>query len=583
MSEEIKNTENTTDNTAEIETENTTDSKIIEDSSETKQNVQIEINAEDSEDVEDVAEKISKGTKSKKPKKEKKIRNQALLKKGSYSVGITALVIAGIIVINVLFGALANRFVLDYDFSTEKKNSITKENIEYLKKIDDKVDVIVCASEDDYSNYMSYFAQQYSVTSSDTDYYDQTLTLVKKYADYNKNINLKFVDYYSSEFSEITSTYGSNIAYGDIIVSATKNKNLRSKTVGFTDIYELTEDSTYAAYYGQSVYTVGGNNIENALTGAISYVISDKTVKVAFLSGHSTYDTTQSQYRELLKSNNYEIVDVDDKLIKSIPDDCASVVIPAPETDFLPEELEVLSSFLDNDSKLGKGIIVFANENAPMLSNFYDFLDDWGITVEDGIVFETNDQNHLTDNPYALGSYVTEDAENLEANQVCVTSQNVPLSASFETRGSITVKSLVATPETTVIAPKGSDNDFAGADSLEQKSYSTAIMSQKNDYDDDNNEIVSYVTVLSSTDFLSSDYNNYDSFYNKDMLLAISDTASGVDTRDITFVTKSITDESFLDSVTESSSNAITLIFMILLPLAVIVIGIVVFIKRRNA
>lgn len=511
-----------------------------------------------------------------------KIKNQALLKKGSYSVAITAIVIAGVILFNVLVGAISDRFVLEYDFSSQKQNSMTEENIDFIKGIKDSVSVIFCAGEDSYPSYMSYYAQQYGVTQDAADYYEQTVKLINKYSAYNKKIDVQFVDTQSNEFTKVASQYSSdNVTYGDIIVSCNKNGVERYKKIGYTDIYSLNEDQTYASM-GYVTSAVDGNNIENALTSAISYVTSDKIKKVAFLTGHTATDGTAS-YKALLEKNNYEIDVIKDSIISSIPDKYDAVVIPAPNSDFLGSEINAISEFLDNNSKLNKGLILFADVNAPYLTNLYDFLSEWDIGVEDGVLFETDDSNHIPDDPTTLGSYNAGNDDITSKMNICITGYNVPLSSLDQEKDEYTVTELMTTPESTIAAPKGSGVGFADADSYEGKSYATAIQSSKDAYDDDNNEIASYITVFSSVDFLDSEYNESASVSNKDLTLATAERASGAENSGVSFITKSITDESFASLVTASSALIIRLIFMFILPFAVLVAGVYIFIKRRNS
>ena len=517
-----------------------------------------------------------------KDKKPKRIRNQAFWRKGSYSVAITAIFLAGIIVLNILVGVLSKRVMLEYDFSSDKKSSLSADNIDYVKNVKKDVSIVFCTSEDTYSDYMSYYAQQYNVTSSASEYYDQTIKIVNKYADYNSKIDLQYIDPQSADFTKISSEYPNDkLSYGDIIVSAKNGNNTRYKIVKYTDIYSLTDDDTYAAY-GYTTSAVTGNNIENALTGAISYVLSDKTVKVAFLTGHSAADIT-ADYKTLLNDNNYEIETVSDKVINKISSEYDSVIIAAPTTDFLEGEIKALSEFLDNDSKLGKGIIVFADAATPYLSNLYNFLEDWGIAIEDGVVLETDEDNYIPDEPTTLGSYGTGDDDITADMRICITGENVPVTASFDKREDITVTSLTATPETAIAAPKGSGAGFADAGSYEKKSYSTCIMSEKLDYLDGTKEATSRIFVFSSTYFLTSEYNESSSVSNKNLSLAVTERACGNDKSEISFVTKSIENESFADDVTQSSSNLIVLFFVILLPLTLIIAGIFIFIKRRNS
>lgn len=530
-------------------------------------------------------EKKPKKEKAKKNKKPKKLKNQALLRKGGFSVAITAAVLAGIILLNVLVSALSTRFVLEFDMSAEKENSMSEENIDYLKSLDSEVQITVCATPEDYEGgYMSYYAQNlYSVTSDATDYYKQTIKLLDKYPAYNGKISLRYVDTQGTEFTEISSKYSNEkLYYGDIIVSCTKNGNERYKVVGFKDIYSLSEDSTYAAY-GYTTSTVGGNNVETAVTSAIAYVTSDKTKKAALITGHSKSDYT-ADYQTLLKENNYEITVISDSMIGSISDEYDAVIIAAPTTDFLGTELDTLSAFLENDGKLGKGLIFFADASAPYLTNLYDFLEQWGIAVGEGILFETNSQNYMPDDPMTMGSYpASSDNDITSGMNLCITGYNVPITAAFDNEGLITVTPLMSTPESVVAAPVGTTAGWTGADDYTKQSYSTVIQAEMSDYDDDNNKISSYVLAFSSTEFIQSAYNEQSSVANKNITLAAAERAVGAENTGISFISKTITNESYSDSVTDSSAGIIRILFMFVLPIACIALGIYIFIRRKNA
>lgn len=537
---------------------------------------------EETQQTEKKAEKknIFAKLKSNKPKK---IKNQALLKRGSYSLAITAAVIAAAIVLNVLVGALNSRFVLEFDMSVNKDNSISEENIDFIKDIEDKITVTVCADDASYSNYMGYYAQEYGVQDEAAyEYYEQTVKLIKKYGDYNKNIDIKFVDTQSSEFTEYSSAYKSEgLAYGDIIVEAEKDGKEKHKIVGYKDIYSLYEDTTYASY-GYTMYTVSGNNIETALTGAIDYVISDKIKKAAVIMGHSSADYTAA-YLTLLKDNNYEYELISDSIVNEISSDYDLVVIPCPSKDFIGSELDALSEFLDNDGALNKGLVFIADVTSPYLTNLYDFLAQWGIVVEEGILFETNANNYMPDDPTTLGSYVAGEDEILSGMELCITGYNVPMYAAFESEGSIQTSPLMSTPETTVAAPKGTSAGWTGAKDYEGKSYATVLQAKKSDYNDDNEPIASYVTAFSSSHFLDSEYSETASVSNKNILFAVTERASGAEDSGISFVSKYITNESFSDKVTAASANIIRIIFMFALPIVTIAAGVYVYIKRRNA
>lgn len=533
-----------------------------------------ETETENVTETETVAETETKPEK----KKTKKIRNELLFKKGGVSIVITALFIAGVIIFNILFGVLSDRLVLEYDFSTNKDNSLSADNITYIKNVKKPVKIIVCSAEDDYSSNMTTYLGMQGVDTSAQEYYDQTVKLLKKYAAYNKNIDLDFIDPNSSEFTAIEDAYKEKITnIGDIIVSSKASGKERVKALTFTDVYGFAQNDDEATSYSYS-YKVTENKIENALTGAISYVVNESDKKIMLLMGHSADDYTTSYYQQMLKENNYEVVTNTDKMIQSISDDCSEIVIPVPTVDFSQDEILILSDFLENGGKYGRGLTVFASANAPYLPVFYDFLNEWGITVEEGVVFETDEDKHLEGEPATVISY--DEAQ----SKLCVSASNVPLIAS-ENKNGCTVTSEFVTSGSAVAVPKDTPADFKGADSYPKKDYATVISSEKtaSTVSVGEDPAASHVSVFSSFYFLQSEYNENQYISNKDVTLSVTENNNGVKDSDISFVTKTIENESFAGMVSETAAKVIRLLFVFVLPLAIIGLGIFVYIKRRNA
>ncbi len=520
-----------------------------------------------------------------KPAKERLLKNELFFKKGGYSIAITAIVIVAIIVFNILVTALSDRFVLEFDMTSDKQNTVSEENIEFIKSVEDEVSVIICSSEESYSTYVGNVAQQSHGVSYDAaanEYFLQTVKLINRYNDYNSKIKVDFIDTQSSRFTAIASEYAnSNLQYGDVIVSAEKNGNKRVKILSFDDIYQIEQDQSYASY-GMTVANITGNNIETALTGAVSYVLSDVDVNVALLTGHSSANVT-ADYQKLLTTNNYKVETVSSELITKIDGKIDVIVIPAPTKDFLAEEITAIAEFLENDGKLGKGLMVFADANAPYLTNLYSFLSEWGFEIEEGVVYETDKNNHMTDDPITVGSYNTGDDKDLSDMQMCITGYNVPITLGFDEADGMKATSIIATPETAVAAPKDATANWAGANDADKNAYSTVAETVKAKYDDENKLLESRVAVFSSAYFLGSDFNETASVSNKELTLALTERASGAEAGGISFISKEITNESFYESVTAEEANIVRAIFMYILPIIVIALGIVIFVKRRNA
>ena len=525
--------------------------------------------------------------KEKKVKKAKPLKNQAFLKRGRFSIVITAAVIIAIILLNTIVSALANRFVLEFDMSTENTYSIDDKNIDYIKSIEDEIEIVLCADKESYvGGSMDYYAQAYNVINSTGDavnYYKQTVKLIDKYDDYNRKIKVSFLDTQTSEFAAIAEEYSSTtLNYGDILVSGTINDTKRYKKVGYTDIYQLTANDTYAQMGYGTVYDVTGNKIETALTSAIAYITSTDDKNIAILTGHSTTADYTSVYVQLLKDNNYNVEIIANSMITEIDDKFDAVAIIAPSKDFLADEIIALEEFLQNDDKLEKGLLYFADATVPYLPNFAEFLSEWGIQIDEGVLFEPSDAGHIPGENTRLYSY-SSGQDNITADVYrCISGYNVPIYPAFDEKGDITVTSLVESSDSVVAAPLGTPEGWTGFDNYTPKTYSTVIQTEKFSYYGDNNdEVRSYVMAFSSVEFIYSEYAEATSISNKDVAFATTERAARSDNSGISFVTKSITNESFVTN--EAAASAIRTIFVIILPIVMIAIGIIVYIRRKNA
>ena len=520
-----------------------------------------------------------------------KIRNQAFLKRGGYSLIITAVVLAALITFNWLIGILSTQFHLELDLTENAQYSMTEENIDFIENVKYDVNITIIGNEDKetFVSYSDYFAENYygMTVSSATeredlcDYFEQTLNLIGKYSEYNDKINIKYIDPQSPEYTNIQTEYPEyEFVYGDIIVDCIINSNERVKILTFTDIYAITEGT--ASYYGTS-YKIASNKIESALTSAISYVTSTESKKVAILSGHSTKPYS-SAYKEILISNNYDITDIASTTIAEISNEYDAIIISAPTIDFIPSELEVISNFLDNGGKLDKGLIFFADAASPYLPNLYGFLKQWGVSIEEGVIFETNSENAYAKIKTTLGTFpvaIEDDKITQNIGQGAITDYNVPMKVCDPATTARKATALIQTTDTTIIAPLGITAEWTPSDSDTKQKFDTVIQSVETARDDDGNTVTSYVMALASVEYIQSTWASYNELCNQNIVMAVSDRAAHVTDTDITFTSKFIKNDSFIAD--ESAGGTINTIFVIVIPLLTIALGIVIFVRRRNA
>ena len=287
-----------------------------------------------------------------------KLKSVLRLKHGAYNSALVAIVLVAAVVINVLATAAVSRFPLEIDLSTTGQNTISDNNLDYIKKIDKEVNVVLCATEEGYvGGYMeSYANSMYLAQDATGNYYKQTLNLLKLYEKHNKKINLTFADPDANSFSEIQKIAGdTSLKYGDILVYSTFKVNgeeiTNFKVLGYKDIYALYDESGYAEM-GYGTYSVTGSKIETALTSALYTVTSEDLKTVAFITSHSKANTDSAR-ASTLKLNSFETVEISTPIIEKIDESVDVLVITAPSTDFSANEISVIEKFLDKCTRGG--------------------------------------------------------------------------------------------------------------------------------------------------------------------------------------------------------------------------------------
>ena len=89
--------------------------------------------------------------------------------------------------------------------------------------------------------------------------------------------------------------------------------------------------------------------------------------------------------------------------------------------------------------------------------------------------------------------------------------------------------------------------------------------------------------AFASVEFVQSEWASYTQLSNQDIVMACTDRAAHVGDTSMTFTSKVITNESFSTAVNANNIKVVSIVFMLLIPVIVIAVGIVVFVRRKNA
>lgn len=297
--------------------------------------------------------------------REQKKRNKKLLKHGTYSMAVTAVVIAIVVVLNLVVQEIPSKY-REIDLSSQKLYTIGEQTEKILKNL--KKDVTL------------YYIAQDGTESSDIK------NLLEKYEEGSKHITVEQKD--PAVSPKFASQYTSdNISNNSIVVVCGD----KSKVVDYSSMYET---SINYQTYSQEVTGFDG---EGQLTSAINYVVSDNMPVLYNLEGHDESSMSETM-KETIEKANIEIKFLNLLSEEAVPDDAECLFIFAPATDLTKEEADKIISYLENG---GKALIVsnYTDEDMP---NFESVLENYGVQPVDGIVLEGNTDNYVSQNPYYL-------------------------------------------------------------------------------------------------------------------------------------------------------------------------------------
>lgn len=519
-----------------------------------------------------------------------KLKNAYRLKYGSYATAVTAVFIAVVVLLNVFFGIINDKNPLTIDMTAENAYTVNPENIEFIKGIDYKVKLRVIFTEELYldGSYASYYR---SITdNSGGKYYEQTVKLLKQYKKYNDNISLEFIDPYGSEITSIISEYTADdisMDYGDILVECYpdgEDKEPKRGVISFNDCYELeAENSELSAYYGGEYqsYKLVGNNIEQAVANGIFKTVNLTEMDIALITANSA-ETYVQNFKTIAKENAINFTSC--PVIKGTDfSDFEVMMICSPGQDYTDAEIEVFEKWLDNDGKRGKTLMFFASPASPPLPNLYAFLEEWGIDVEEGYKYYSKDSNYYSTDRTNIYLETTMSEYTAVADALSydyIANQMVPLSAAFESEayGSRKVETILQTADNGVFKKPDDDSSWKP----EGAGEAGAVMMLSKDEDDGD---ASYVIGVSSVDFLTNAHTTTKSDNGNFRLLVdvLNHTARNEEDKYV-METKVLNDSNgaFTSSTTQFQTIIVAVVFIVLIPAALIAAAIYVYIKRKN-
>lgn len=237
---------------------------------------------------------------------------------GSYSLIISAVVLALLVVANVFASALPSAMT-KYDISSTKLYSVTSNTKVVVNALEQDVTIYWIVQSGKEDDIIENLLSKYETLSGH-------IKVVKK----NPDVFPTFTEQYTNETVQNNSLI---VECGD-----------RSRFIGYDDIY-IQEADVYSYSYNTSF------DGEGAITSAIDYVVSEELPQLYMLEGHGEAELPAT-FSEQIEKENIEVSSFSLLTVDSVPEESDCVLIYAPTSDISEEEQKMLANYVTDGGKL---------------------------------------------------------------------------------------------------------------------------------------------------------------------------------------------------------------------------------------
>ncbi len=251
------------------------------------------------------------------------------------------------------------------DVTDNKLYELTSTTKEYLKNLNDDITIYVLISKENCDSTISKTLDGYEAYSN----------------------RVKVVYKNPATAPDFAKSYGVEDARtGSVIVVSDK----RSKYINYDDLYST--EINYETYQEEAT----GFDGEGQITSAIDYVLSGDMPRLYVIQGHDEAELSASMI-SLIGKGNYETEDLNLMSVDAVPEDAAAIIMVAPTVDYSSDDLAKVTEYLD---KGGKAFMVSSYTQGG-LKNFESIVGRYGVSLQEGLVAEGDDE-HYYQSPYYL-------------------------------------------------------------------------------------------------------------------------------------------------------------------------------------
>ncbi len=465
----------------------------------------------------------------------KNLKELKKLKYATFSAIMTALIIVIVLLLNILTSSLN----LSYDMTSDKINSLSKETITYLDNLNDEVTI--------YALYK---------TGESYKNFDEILS---QYESHSNNIKVEYIDpYQNPQFVDEYKTDGEDIPVGSFIVKGSK----KFKVVSSEGLIEQGEAVTV-------------NNLEPRLTNAIIYVNDNNTPVIYTVTGHNELQVGANIFKAL-NSSNFDILALN-LLIDEIPENCTSLILTTPQNDYTTNEVNKIVTFLNNGGSAFITTDVLMGTNKP---NYDSILEKFGVKKGNYLAVEADKAQYVENLPINIIPTIedTDVTKNLlEKNKVILLPTVTGIEATSDKSKSIKITTLLSSSYKSYGKVNTQTQTFSFEEGDVQGPLPLSVLVEDSHSLD--SEQISRLIVTGTTAIVDDSINSYIGGGNSEFVVASMKYLAG-EKEDVYLAPK----VSQTKSLTMNFKNVVFILIysVILVPLAILITGTIIFFRRKN-
>jgi ABC-2 type transport system permease protein len=465
------------------------------------------------------------------------------MKYGGYAAVITFVITVGVIVVNLVIQQLGWQL----DLTDNRVYTLSRQTQDILRELEEDVTLY----------YLSARNQEN----------DQIIEALDLYAQASNRVTIETVDPETNPaFAAQYDPQGQGLRNGSVIVATDD----QFRTIQAVDLFSVDRRNPQAPQ-------ILGLNVERRVTNALIFVGTGRTPVVYQTTGHGELNLTTGgallrRLGEQFESANFDLRSIDLGQSPQVPADASILAIVRPRTDISPVEAEKIAAFLGNGGKAFLAL-EFSDEPFPNLGSV---LERYGLGTPVAVVLEPN-RNFNNGQPVELWPSLEETSITrplIEADYRVFTPLARPITVLQTRPRSVEITPLLVTSDESFYRTDLTNQSLNRGPSDTRGPVSIAVQAIEREFT--TGDEISRIVVVGDSDFVSLvDQVNG----NLDFLL---NSFGWLEDQEDTLSIRPATTLQFPMNLTGMQQLIFGGIFVVIIPLAILIAGLVIWLRRRH-